>query len=124
MNPGETHRGDMVCEVMPDILLYGAMPLLNVCATTAIVPAFYRVYYDTDLEILYSGKLETSARRCPCPKEGGGRSSPDSCTSVVCCQGIQFKGSQFPNKVTGISGNLHFDLHGDASWGIVMGDSL
>jgi hypothetical protein len=40
LNSSGTHRGGMVCEVMPDTLLYGTMSLLSVCATTAMVPAF------------------------------------------------------------------------------------
>lgn len=110
----------MVCEVTAGTLLYGTIPLLAACATTAMVPTFYRVNWPHQHKSGNSVRreLESSARRCPCLAVK--RGIPDSCTSAVirCRQGIQFKGSQFPNRVTGISGDLRFTLgstlHGDA----------
>jgi hypothetical protein len=61
---GETnvssHRGDMVCEIMADTLLYGIISLLTAC-TTLIVPAFYRLneLYEHRRGKFYTAGIET-----------------------------------------------------------------
>lgn len=64
----------MVCEVMAGTLLYGTTSLFTACATTAIVPAFYRVNepYEHGRGNSIQREMKISARPCPCLKEKDG----------------------------------------------------